>query len=100
VTLRVIEDLPTGWAGVLYDIGTGLGLIDRTRGAGNNGARNRVRPSSLLNTARQGQGVRVTITDRMAADGGNSGCWRGGRGQRGAWSRLSGNAPGLAGWAG
>jgi hypothetical protein len=35
-----------------------------TRGAGKNGARNRLWPSSLLNT---GKGVIVTITDRMAA---------------------------------
>jgi hypothetical protein len=35
-----------------------------TRGAGKNGARNRLWPSSLLNTCK---GVIVTITDRMAA---------------------------------
>ena len=37
------------------------------RGAGNNGARNRVGPSSLLNITGRGQGVSVAITDRMAA---------------------------------
>ncbi len=36
-------------------------------GVGNNGARNGVRPSSLLNIAGRGKGVGVTITDRMAA---------------------------------
>jgi len=35
-----------------------------TRGAGKNGARKRLWPSSLLNA---GKGVIVTITDRMAA---------------------------------
>jgi hypothetical protein len=33
-------------------------------GAGNNGARNRLWPSSLLNTCK---GVIVTVTDRVAA---------------------------------
>ena len=33
----------------------------------NNGVRIRIRPSSLLNIPRQGQGVSVTITGRMAA---------------------------------
>ncbi len=37
------------------------------RGAGDNGARNSVRPSSLLNITGRGQGVSVAITDRMAA---------------------------------
>jgi hypothetical protein len=39
-------------------------VATRSRGVGKNGARNRVRPSSLLNTC---QGVIVTITDQMAA---------------------------------
>ena len=34
---------------------------------GNNGARNRVRPVQLAEHRRQGRGVSVTITDRMAA---------------------------------
>jgi hypothetical protein len=38
-----------------------------TRGAGNNGAGKHVRPFSLLNIARRGQGISVAITDRMAA---------------------------------
>ena len=65
-------------------------------GVGNNGARNGVRPSSLLNIAGRGKGVGVTITDRMAA-------WRRERRvllrvSRAAWrlEQASGNAAGRA----